>query len=163
MDVYLTYLGCRLNESEIEELAWRFAERGHQVVYNSVEADLCIVNTCTVTGEAGRKSRQVIRRLARDNPSAQIAVTGCHATLDPKDVARLPNVSWVVANADKVRLLDVVAPQGEAPAGMESDLRHLRPGALGRTRAFVKVQDGCDNRCTFCIITITTCSPLCNF
>ena len=73
-------------------------------------ADLCVVNTCTVTGEAGRKSRQLVRRLARLNPEAQIAVTGCHATLVPNEMASLPNVAWVVDNAGKEQLADLVSP-----------------------------------------------------
>jgi threonylcarbamoyladenosine tRNA methylthiotransferase MtaB len=157
MNVYLTYLGCRLNESEIETLAWRFVESGHRVVRDPVQADLCVVNTCTVTGEAGRKSRQLVRRLARLNPQAQIAVTGCHATLLPEQVARLPNVAWVVDNANKERLASLVlapSPAAALPLEQESPPRRLGPGVLGRTRAFVKVQDGCDNRCTFCVTTI---------
>jgi threonylcarbamoyladenosine tRNA methylthiotransferase MtaB len=154
MNVYLTHLGCRLNESEIEELAWRFMERGHRVVRDPCEADLCVVNTCTVTGEAGRKSRQLLRRLARLNPQAQIAVTGCHATLARDEVARLPNVAWVVDNAAKERLVDWVVPASRLPPQREPVPRPLGPGALGRTRAFVKVQDGCDNRCAFCVTTI---------
>jgi threonylcarbamoyladenosine tRNA methylthiotransferase MtaB len=151
-NVYLTYLGCRLNESEIEELAWRFTAHGQRVVRDPAEADLHVVNTCTVTEEAGRKSRQLIRRLARLNPEAQIAVTGCHATVAPEEVRRLPNVTWIVHNADKERLADVVV--GVEPPDQDPSMRHLAPGALGRTRAFVKVQDGCDNRCTFCITTL---------
>lgn len=154
MDVYLTHLGCRLNESEIEELAWRFAERGHSVVDDPTQATLCVVNTCTVTGEAGRKSRQMVRRLARLNPAAPIAVTGCHATVAPGEVTDLPNVAWVVSNDSKDRLVDLITPPTVAPPEPNTALRHLSPGTLGRTRAFVKVQDGCDNRCTFCITTI---------
>jgi threonylcarbamoyladenosine tRNA methylthiotransferase MtaB len=155
MNIYLTYLGCRLNESEIEELAWRFAERGHSVVDDPAQADVGVVNTCTVTGEAGRKSRQLVRRLARLNPDLRIAITGCHATMVPGEVARLPNVAWVVDNADTERLADLVTPPVEAaPSRREPGPRHLGPGTLGRTRAFVKVQDGCDNRCTFCVTTI---------
>jgi len=150
--VYLDYLGCRLNESEIEALAWRFVEGGHQIVRDPAQADLCVVNTCTVTQAAARKSRQLVRRLARQNPQVQIAVTGCHATLAPQEMARLPNVAWVVNNTDKARLATLVAPTlSPAPAPAS---RHLGPGALGRTRAFVKVQDGCDNHCTFCVTTL---------
>jgi threonylcarbamoyladenosine tRNA methylthiotransferase MtaB len=156
MKVYLTYLGCRLNESEIEEMAWQFAANGHQVVEDPAQAEVCVVNTCTVTHAAGRKSRQVVRRLARANPHAQIAVTGCHATVAPGEVARLPNVAWVVENGAKEGLPGRVAPplpggNGSSPATAP---RHLGPGRLGRTRAFVKVQDGCDNHCTFCITTV---------
>lgn len=160
MDVYLTHLGCRLNESEIEELARRFAVVGHRVVDDPSQADLCVVNTCTVTAEAGRKSRQLVRRLARLNPDARIATTGCHATVAPEQMARLPNVEWVINNADKERMVDLVAfaDRLEAPLGeldeKEPYLGRFRPGSLGRTRAFVKVQDGCDNHCTFCVTTI---------
>ncbi len=157
MNVYLTYLGCRLNESEIEELAWYFVRNGHRVVRDPAEADLCVVNTCTVTGEAGRKSRQLVRQLARLNPSVRVAVTGCHATLAREEMARLPNVAWVADNAAKERLADLVAPPAPRtmlPFEREPPLRHLGPRALGRTRAFVKVQDGCDNRCTFCVTTV---------
>jgi threonylcarbamoyladenosine tRNA methylthiotransferase MtaB len=151
-NIYLTYLGCRLNESEIEELAWRFAAHGHNIVDDPVTADFCVVNTCTVTGEAGRKSRQLVRRMARLNPAAQIAVTGCHATVAPEEVRELLNVAWVVQNADKERLADFV--EGKAALAQQRAQRRLGPGTMGRTRAFVKVQDGCDNRCTFCITTI---------
>lgn len=172
MDVYLTHLGCRLNESEIEELAWRIVRNGHRVVHEPGQADVCVVNTCTVTGEAGRKSRQAVRRLARLNPDAQIAVTGCHATMAPDEVAQLPNVVWVVGNEDKARLAALVAPAGETRRDLDvgptgepilpgedprlKDAMACPPGAgaLGRTRAFVKVQDGCDNRCTFCVTTV---------
>lgn len=160
MQVYLTYLGCRLNESEIEELAWRFAVRGHRIVRDPVNADLCVVNTCTVTGQAGRKSRQLVRRLARVNPDAQIAVTGCHATVARDDVVGLPNVAWVVDNADKERIPELADGSFGGDPPMRSQLKRepavsrLGPGTMGRTRAFVKVQDGCDNRCTFCVTTI---------
>ncbi len=153
MNVYLTWLGCRLNESETESLAWRFTQNGHSIVPTPQEADLCVVNTCTVTGEAGRKSRRQIRRLARLNPNASIAVTGCHATIAPDELAALPNVAWVVDNAHKEHLADLVAP-ALSPAQPAPPTRHLGPGMLRRTRAFVKVQDGCDNHCTFCITTI---------
>ena len=160
MNVYLTFLGCRLNESELEELAWHFTTNGHTVVYDPKLADVGVVNTCTVTGEAGRKSRRVVRRLARAKPDIQIAVTGCHATVAPHEVARLPNVAWIVNNVDKERLPELVAPSlaadrsGALPFDQAPAARHLDPGTLGRTRAFVKAQDGCDSRCAYCITTI---------
>lgn len=154
MNVFLTYLGCRLNESEIEALAWRFRAGGHKIVQAPEEADLLVVNTCTVTGEAGRKSRQLVRRLARTNPEAEIAVTGCHATLAREEVSRLPNVTWVVDNAHKERLPELVTDLNVSRPALKSVQRHLEPGGMGRTRAFVKVQDGCNNRCTFCVTTL---------
>jgi len=150
MNVYLKSLGCRLNQAEIEELARRFTDAGHDVTPAPGEADLCVVNTCAVTAEAERKSRHRVRSLARANPRAQIAVIGCWASLAPEQCAALPGVAWVVPNSEKGRTLDIV---GAVPAprprssGRVSD---ERPGCL-RTRAFVKVQDGCDNRCAYCV------------
>jgi threonylcarbamoyladenosine tRNA methylthiotransferase MtaB len=152
MRVYLTHLGCRLNESEIEQLAWRFVSRDHEIVANPDAADLCVVNSCTVTGEAGRKTRRLIRRLGRLNPDARIAVTGCHATISPEELVRLPNVDWVVHNDRKDALVEIVA--GPAAGEQVCQPYPVAPGVLGRTRAFVKAQDGCDNNCSFCVTTV---------
>lgn len=168
MRVYVDTLGCRLNQSEIESLARQFERAGHMVVRVAEEADLCVVNTCAVTGEAEHKSRQLIRRIARAAPQAQIVATGCYAHLAPDRVQALPGVSQVINNFDKDRLVALVAPavvplspgaggRVRATAELfdrEPIVRDYVPGAYGRTRAFVKVQDGCDNRCTFCITTI---------
>ncbi|HHH42006.1 MAG TPA: tRNA (N(6)-L-threonylcarbamoyladenosine(37)-C(2))-methylthiotransferase MtaB, partial [Chloroflexi bacterium] len=153
MRVYLTFLGCRVNESEIESLGRDFLRAGHRLVTDPAQADLVVVNTCTVTGEAGRKSRRLIRRLHRINPRADLAVTGCHVEAAWEEVAVLPGVRWLVGNADKERLVEIVAPPA-APMDREPLLRDWRPGRWGHTRAFVKVQDGCDNRCTFCVTTL---------
>ncbi|HMM28773.1 MAG TPA: tRNA (N(6)-L-threonylcarbamoyladenosine(37)-C(2))-methylthiotransferase MtaB [Aggregatilineaceae bacterium] len=156
MKVYLEFTGCRLNQSEIETLARQFASAGHAIAGSAGEADLCVVNTCAVTNEAGRSSRNIIRRLSRANPAARIVATGCYAELAPQAVATLPCVSSVVGNADKDRLVPMVL--GEDVPQYVYDREPLEraplPGALGRTRAFVKAQDGCDNRCTFCVTTI---------
>lgn len=167
MRVYVDTLGCRLNQSEIERLARQFVQAGHTVVSVAGEADLCVVNTCAVTGEAEHKSRQLIRRIARAAPQARIVATGCYAHLAPGEVQALPGVSQVVNNFDKDRLVALVASpvaplspdvrgrvQATALFDREPIVRDYIPGAYGRTRAFVKVQDGCDNRCTFCITTI---------
>ncbi len=145
--VYLTSLGCRLNESEIEAMASQFDGAGWRIVTEPDQADVCVVNTCTVTNEAGRKSRQRVRRLHRLNPDAAIVVTGCHATLFPQEMAELEGVSRLVPNAHKEGwVADLVG--GATSAGRPG------PALLGRTRPFVKVQDGCDNHCTFCIIQV---------
>lgn len=168
MRVYVDTLGCRLNQSEIESLARQFERAGHTVVGVAGEADLCVVNTCAVTGEAEHKSRQLIRRIARAAPQARIVATGCYAHLAPGEVQALPGVSQVINNFDKDRLVALVAlsvapfsPDTRARRQATVELfdrepivRDYVPGAYGRTRAFVKVQDGCDNRCTFCITTI---------
>lgn len=156
MKVYLESLGCRLNYSELDSLGRELAEAGHRVVAVPDEADVCVVNTCAVTGEAARKSRQLARKLARVNPSARLAITGCYATLAPEAVAALPNVDLVVDNNRKELLADLLQPWSVELDG--ESWRRLVPVAppqqVNRTRAFVKVQDGCNNNCTFCIVTV---------
>jgi threonylcarbamoyladenosine tRNA methylthiotransferase MtaB len=156
MNVYLETLGCRLNYSEMESLGRQLAEAGHRVVATAEQADVCVLNTCAVTGEAARKSRQLARRLARRNPAARLAVTGCYATLAPDAAAGLPNVELVVENRRKDLLADLLQPWAAELDGEQ--WRRLAPDAPlhqpSRTRAFVKVQDGCNNQCTFCIVTV---------
>jgi threonylcarbamoyladenosine tRNA methylthiotransferase MtaB len=156
MKIYLETLGCRLNYSEMESLGRQLAETGHHVVAAPAQADVCVLNTCAVTGEAARKSRQLARRLARSNPAARLAVTGCYATLAPDAVAGLPNVGLVVENRRKEGLAELLQSWSAELDGEQ--WRRLAPDAPlhqpSRTRAFVKVQDGCNNRCTFCIVTV---------
>ena len=158
MRVYLETTGCRLNQSEIETLARQFQRAGHRVVASADEADLCVVNTCAVTREATRSSRNMIRRLNRDNEDARIVATGCYAHLSPDVVGALPGVDQVIDNLDKDHLVPLVLHQDPAELAEVFDheplAREFAPGSLGRTRAFVKVQDGCNNRCTFCVTTI---------
>lgn len=152
--VHLDFVGCRLNQAEIEHLGRKFAGQGDVIVPGAGEADLVVINTCAVTNEAERKSRQLIRQAGRANPAARIVATGCYAQLDPEALSRLPNVTQVIGNRDKDHLVGLVA--GDQPDYEREPLLRepLPPGTLGRTRAFVKVQDGCDNRCTFCVTTI---------
>jgi len=156
MRVFLDTTGCRLNQSEIETLARQFRQAGHTVVMGPDEAELVVVNTCAVTREAARSSRNMIRRANRANAAAQIVATGCYAHLSPDVVGALPGVSQVVNNLDKDRLVPLLFQGGERgePFEREPVEREVAGGALGRTRAFVKAQDGCDNRCTFCVTTI---------
>ena len=150
MRVYLTSLGCKLNQSEIETLARRFARAGHQPVSRPELADLCVVNSCTVTHVAARKSRQLIRRLHRTNPRAPIVVTGCYAEMSPATVKGIEGVELVVGNDRKGQLVgELLGAKGREPGNGD---RGLATG--DRTRAFVKIQDGCNNRCTYCIVTL---------
>jgi threonylcarbamoyladenosine tRNA methylthiotransferase MtaB len=149
MKIYLESLGCKLNQSEIETLARYFIARGHQIVAAPEEANVCVLNSCAVTHVAARKSRQAARRLRRCNPTARLAVTGCYAQVSPADLA----ADAIVSNADKDRLVDRLLGQGRPVA---SSLSFLPLSSLpqSRSRAFVKIQDGCDNRCTFCLTRI---------
>jgi threonylcarbamoyladenosine tRNA methylthiotransferase MtaB len=156
MKVYLQSLGCRLNQSELETMARRFTAAGHVVVSDAAQADVCVLNTCAVTAEAERKSRHGIRALAHINPQARIAVVGCYATLMPERCADLPGIQWIVPNEEKGTVVDVVdkgeANRIEGTDAIASSLDLPRP--YGRTRAFVKVQDGCDNHCTYCVVRL---------
>jgi threonylcarbamoyladenosine tRNA methylthiotransferase MtaB len=163
MKVYLETIGCRLNESEIEAMARRFVADGHQIVADAADAQMHVLNTCAVTQDATRASRQRIRQLNRAQPEAKIIVTGCYSELSRAEVGALPGVTQIVSNTDKDRLVPLVLHDSgsaiEPPSPMDAEPLALdyRPGALqalGHTRAFVKVQDGCDNRCTFCVTRI---------
>ena len=137
-------LGCKVNQYETEFVREGLVSIGYREADAAQPADLCIVNTCTVTNEGDAKSRQTIRRLARDNPDARIVVMGCYATRAPDEVAALPNVVEVVT--DKRELPDLLGRFGviDIPTGIsEFGNRH---------RAYVKVQDGCLLRCSYCII-----------
>lgn len=155
MRFYFHALGCKLNQAELEALARRVKAIGHQVVKRPQDADWAIINTCTVTHVAARKSRQLIRQLRRLNPQLRLAVTGCYAQTSAHEVWALDGVELVIANADKERLLEYIPGLAPLTANTSASIFPLcGPGQLGRTRAFVKIQDGCDNRCTYCIVAV---------
>jgi threonylcarbamoyladenosine tRNA methylthiotransferase MtaB len=152
MKVYLDSIGCRLNQSEIETFARQFRQAGHTLVSEPSQADLIVVNTCTVTSEAASDSRQKIRQAARGG--GEVVVTGCWSTLNPEAAQLLPGVRRVVSNQEKDRLVADMLGLPAVSFDLEPLAREPLPGLHQRTRAFIKVQDGCDNRCTFCITTI---------
>ena len=155
MRVFLQALGCRLNEAELERWSRDCREQGFALADSAEHADLVVINTCAVTGESVRKSRQLIRRAQRGNPQAKLVVSGCYASLETEAIAAELGVDLVVANPDKDRLIDIAARRLDLPVMPETA---TEPGenallARGRHRAFVKVQDGCRYRCAFCIVT----------
>jgi threonylcarbamoyladenosine tRNA methylthiotransferase MtaB len=155
MRIHLNTIGCRLNEAELESWSRGFLAQGHQLTTELAEADLVVINSCAVTGEAARKSRKLINRIKRTNPQARLVVSGCYASLEPVKVKDISGVDLVVNNPEKDQLVDIASHQlgldsvvGESP-GIDGDL----PLPHGRQRAFIKVQDGCRHSCTFCIVT----------
>lgn len=152
--IHLRMLGCRLNQSEIDMMARQFQQQGHEIVTEPEDADWFVVNTCAVTNAATSSSRKLIRELHRANPDAETTVTGCYAQVAPDDIAVLPGVERVVDNLGKDTLVEQITGVEVEPFDHEPFSRDERPGASGRTRAFIKVQDGCDNACTFCITTV---------
>lgn len=162
-------LGCKVNQYESEAIAERLRARGFEVVTlgTGAERSVCggyLVNTCTVTAEADRKSRQMIRRLHALNPAAPIVVTGCTAQTSPDALAKIEGVAAVIGNAEKLRAADLLAdlvtglsPALPAPLVDVPPLEAVRfePMCLAsfpRTRVYIKIEDGCENRCAYCAI-----------
>ncbi len=172
--VYLSTLGCRLNEAELVSWTGALEAKGHRVVRRPQEANLIVLNTCAVTQEASRKSRKLAGSLHRKNPNARLVVTGCMAELEPERAAALTGVDLVVSNMAKDALVEEVlgkldleampnmATEPDAHPIAEADASQEALGALlqlGRRsapkgRAFIKVQDGCRNHCSYCVVTI---------
>jgi len=152
MSARIITFGCRLNANESQAIA----EHAEAARLN----DAVIVNTCAVTGEAVRQARQSIRRARRDNPEARIIVTGCAAQTEPDHFAEMAEVDHVIGNAEKMQAATFERlSTGDAPRALVNDIMsvretagHMIAGFGGRARAFVQIQNGCDHRCTFCII-----------
>ena len=165
MRIYLDQIGCRLNYSENNTLAGRLRAAGHQTVGSPEEAQVIVFNTCAVTADAGRKSRKQIRKLHKLNPEARIAATGCWTTLAMGEAAAVPGVALVADNHEK-ELLHTLLEPWSVELDDPADLARMQPNGVpfnfveapdprtARTRAFIKVQDGCNNKCTFCIVTV---------
>ncbi|HEY4575583.1 MAG TPA: radical SAM protein, partial [Thermoanaerobaculia bacterium] len=150
MRVHLTHLGCKLNQAEIERLGRQFEAAGHRVVGSLAEADLHVVNSCTVTHTAARESRKAAGRGRKAGRPVRTVLTGCYASGSPEEAARLAGVDLVIPNAEKERLVDLVHaafPEEHVPVPCASH--------VSLTRALVKVEDGCNMRCSFCIIPFT--------
>jgi threonylcarbamoyladenosine tRNA methylthiotransferase MtaB len=165
MRIFLDQIGCRLNYGEMETLAGRLRAAGHQILHDVDKAQVIVFNSCAVTADAVRGSRKQVRHLHKTNPNARIAVTGCWATLQPQEALALPGVA-LVANNDQKDLLHTLLEPWSADFDDPDDLLRMQPtgnpfaltedeqARRSRTRAFIKVQDGCNNKCTFCIVTL---------
>ncbi len=150
MKIFLDMVGCRLNQGELENYARQFRAAGHSLTESLQDADLVVINTCCVTAAAESDSRQKIRQAARGG-SMRTIVTGCLATLKPSDTAALPGVTQVIDNYKKDELVPCVLNLPPGTIDHTSLPRQPIPGRRMRTRAFIKVQDGCDNACTYCV------------
>lgn len=150
-------LGCKVNQVDTEQIKEAFMKQGYQIVDFNDAADIYVINTCTVTHVSDRKSRAVIRRATRRNPLAEIVVTGCLAQVNPDQIKAIPGVSLVVDNQDKERIPELVG--GVISQSAHQALTPLKPVLFTsrheRTRAFIKIQDGCHSYCTYCIVPYT--------
>ncbi len=161
-------LGCKVNQTETAALQELFAKAGYQTVNFAACADVYVINTCTVTHLSDRKSRQLIRRARRSNPRGLIVVTGCLAQVAPEEVLQLPEVDLVIGTHARERLPELILESGTGrqnlvvPLNKKSGFEKL-PAAQGgeRTRAFLKVQEGCRQFCSFCIVPYAR-GPVCS-
>ena len=156
-------LGCKVNQYETQAMEALLREHGHESAAPGEIADAVLVNTCAVTAESGRKSRQALRRLRDENPGAVLAVCGCYAQLSPESVREL-GAQVIFGTGDHLRLVEALERAVEGGEGCQSvddpfrrrDFEQLPAGAVaGRTRAMLKIQDGCVNFCSYCIIPYT--------
>ena len=146
MKIYLDTVGCRLNQSEIETFSLQFRAAGHVLVASMAEADLMVLNSCSVTASAASDSRQKLRQANRAGVQ-QIAVTGCLASLVPEDLSLIEGVTHVIPNNNKTTLVSQILNLDHKLIDLTNISREPIPGSRFRTRAFIKVQDGCDNQC----------------
>ncbi len=156
MKVHLKTLGCRLNEAELETWAQAFQKSGHQVSKEAEGANLIVINSCAVTQDAARKSRHLIRKVHRENPAAKLVVSGCYASLNKQEAEDIMGVDLVVSNQDKDKLVETALTElnFDSMPAMSTEPGETSLFTRGRQRAFIKVQDGCRYRCTFCIVTV---------
>lgn len=154
-------LGCKTNQYESEAMAGVFRHRGYENVTFDEKADVYVVNTCTVTHLGDRKSRQMIRRAVKKNPGAIVVVTGCYAQTSPGEVLEIPGVDVIVGTRDRDKIVELVEKAEKSPVPVNAVKDIMFHQAFedmplldneNRTRAFVKIQEGCSNFCTYCII-----------
>lgn len=154
-------LGCKVNHYETEAIWQLFKQQGYERVEYENISDVYVINTCTVTNTGDKKSRQVIRRAVRKNPDAVICVTGCYAQTSPAEIMAIPGVDIVVGTQDRVKMLEYITQYKEErqPINAVGNIMKNRvyeemdvPAFTDRTRASLKIQEGCNNFCTFCII-----------
>lgn len=154
-------LGCKVNQYESEAIAELFAEKGYDVVSITDTADVYIINTCTVTNFGDKKSRQLIRKVKRQNPDAVVAVVGCYAQTAPKELEQIEGINLIIGTKDKAKVVDLVEHY-TTNMGIQNyvtDIMHERDfepleikRLTNRTRAYLKIQDGCSQFCSYCII-----------
>jgi len=153
-------LGCKLNFSETSALARLFVDHGYQPIPITQGADICVINTCSVTEQADRECRKIVRQLLRVHPESFVVVTGCYAQLKPSEIAEISGVDLVLGAGEKFRMLEYIDNLSKLPGkgliyvgDVQSVNTFTSSFSFGdRTRSFLKVQDGCDYKCTFCTI-----------
>jgi threonylcarbamoyladenosine tRNA methylthiotransferase MtaB len=149
MKIALETLGCKLNQAETEKLGRQFTDNGHTLVDRNDSPDIYILNTCTVTGTADSKSRHLARMVKRRNPLTKVVLTGCYAERAPEELSNMDGIDAIVGNDGKTTLVARLKSSGLL---QPEDSSKLSSSAKKHTRAFVKIQDGCRNFCSYCIV-----------
>lgn len=161
MKVYFYTLGCKVNQYETQEMSELLEKSGYTIIYNATEADVAVVNSCTVTAESVRKTRQIIRKLKKQNPNNIIILTGCASQAEPQIIADLPEVDILMGNRSNSQIADSLQEYLSKQSPINRRIEHLNGDAFvgcgisrfdGHTRAFLKIQDGCDRFCSYCLI-----------
>ena len=160
--VGITTLGCKVNQYESEAIAERLETLGFEIISPTKPCDAYIINTCTVTAESDRKARQLIRRMIKNNPSAYILVTGCYSQISPNSVASIEGVDYICGSSNKLSVVDklcTLVKNGKntvaeicVPALENAEFECMSIKKFDRTRAYVKIEDGCESKCTYCTI-----------
>jgi len=161
LKIALITLGCKTNQSDAASLAAELLMQGHRIVPSSQTADVIIIHTCTVTQKTDYQSRQIIRRMAAKNPRGQVVVTGCYAQVSPESLQAIPGVDYVVGMAERKRIPGIIIAKEKSrkaavlisPVEKQKSFEEwMLPHFHDRTRAFLKVQDGCNSYCSYCIV-----------
>ena len=164
---YITTLGCKVNQYESESIHAELQKMNCKNRNDHESSDICIINTCTVTGKASMQSRQAIRKAVRDNPNAIIIATGCYAQSEPLELKKIDGLDYIIGNSDKHRISQIIADPDKiqkhlSPVIVHRNIRNEKnipktivPLIENRTRPFIKIQDGCDNFCSYCIVPYT--------
>lgn len=153
MRIAFTTLGCKINQFETDAMQQDVISRGNSIVPFEAAADVYVINTCTVTAKSDYQCRQVVRSAIRRGKGAKVVVTGCYAETRPDEIKKIPGVELVLGNRDKAMIADHIMSMVSANASDSNLVSNLPITALrSRTRGFLKVQDGCDSRCTYCIV-----------
>lgn len=163
MKIYFYTLGCKVNQYETQEMCELLEKAGHTIIYNAKDADVAVVNSCTVTAESVRKTRQTIRRLKKQNPDNIIILTGCASQAEPQIIEELPEIDILMGNRSNTLIADALEEYLLNHSSIQKRIEHLTGDKFtgigisrfdGHTRAFLKIQDGCDRFCSYCLIPI---------
>lgn len=161
MNVYFYTLGCKVNQYETQEMSEIFERNGYNIIYSIDDADIVIVNSCTVTAESVRKTRQIVRKFRKHKPDSIIILTGCASQAEPQIIDDLPEVNILMGNKSNTYIIDAVNEYLKTLSFVDMRLEHKAGDKLlsqgitrfdGHTRAFLKIQDGCDRFCSYCLI-----------